>query len=75
VLDYLASGKRVLATAQGYHLDYADCANLYLFSDEPTLDAQILKIQTEVALARAQHKRVTDWDGYCARHVALFDEA
>lgn len=75
VLDYLASGKRVLATAQGYHLDYADCANLYLFSDAPTLDAQISKIQTEINLARAQHKRVTDWDGYCARHVELFGKS
>lgn len=74
VLDYLASGKRVLATAQGYHLDYADLENLFLFSDETTLNRQILKIKLEIQLARDQHRRVTDWGGYCAKHVDLFNK-
>jgi len=75
VLDYLAAGKDVLATAQGYHLDLLDCKRLHLFSTRDTLQRQIKKIVEARESERVLHDKLTDWGRYCRSHIEIFKRA
>lgn len=75
VLDYLAAGKEVLATAQGYHLDFLDCNRLHLFSTRETLQKKIRKIIGARESERALHDKLTDWGRYCRNHIEIFKRA
>lgn len=72
VVDYLAAGKEVLATAQGYHLDFTSSDKLHLFSNNETLTEQVQLILQARQHARRIHQRLTDWDEYCRKHVEVF---
>jgi len=72
VVDYLAAGKEVLATAQGYHLDFTSSDKLHLFSNHETLAEQVQMILQARQHAKRIHQRLTDWDAYCRKHVEVF---
>ena len=73
VIDYLAAGKKVLATAQGYHLDFCTSENAYLFSNDTTLIEQTRRILDKRRQEQQIYARLTDWDSYCHQHVEIFN--
>jgi len=72
VIDYLAAGKKVLATAQGYHLDFSGSDKLHLFSGYESLADQTRNILQARQRERGIYNRLTDWDAYCRKHVEIF---
>ena len=72
VIDYLAAGKQVLATAQGYHLDFCGSDKLHLFSGSESLFDQTQNILQARQRELLIYNRLTDWDAYCRKHIEIF---
>ncbi|MBL8360276.1 MAG: hypothetical protein JNN18_07270 [Rubrivivax sp.] len=71
-LDALNHGVTPIVTAQGYHLELA--GELLLFATHEQLMAIGTRLENEMQAINAARHRLTDWDGFAARHAAFWRE-
>lgn len=70
VLDALVYNKKVIATAQGYHLEYLDTTNLSLYASRDHL-AIILNDIINIKIKQNSHyQKLTSWSNYCQRIIS-----
>lgn len=69
-LDALLWGVVPIVTAQGYHLEQA--GEILSYSTHAQLMAIAAQLQQQVQATNAMRQRLTDWDGFARRHVALW---
>jgi hypothetical protein len=70
VLDALIYNKKILATAQGYHLEYLDTTNLSLYASRDHL-AIILNDIINIKIKQNSHyQKLTSWSNYCQRIIS-----
>jgi hypothetical protein len=68
-LDALVFGKNVLVTAQGFHLEYSNISNVYLYSGRQQLDDILIEISREKIDQNKQYVELTSWGSYCDRII------
>ncbi|MBT9492567.1 MAG: glycosyltransferase [Paucibacter sp.] len=69
-IDALLYGVTPIATAQGYHLEQE--GPMLLFSTHSQLMRIADRLQSELEETNAMRRRLSDWDGFAARHAELW---
>jgi len=69
-LDALLYGVTPIATAQGYHLEQE--GEMLLFSTHAQLMQIGDRLQRELDETQARRRRLSDWDGFAARHAEFW---